>query len=165
MKNDSLPSRGRLAGIDHGSVRIGIAICDPDRVLASPLETYQRRDSVQDRAYFLRLATEERLVGFVIGAPVHLSGEESKQSVAAEQFGAWLRKATGLPVCFADERFTSAQADQWMAQGSLTQKQRKGRRDMLAAQAILSGYLESARHGGESPSDLGGLEDRPPGEQ
>lgn len=156
MQNDPMPPRGRLAGIDHGSKRIGIAVCDPDRVIASPLETYERRDLVQDAAYFRRLAAEERIVGFVIGAAVHLSGAESQQSFQAEQFGTWLREITRLPVRFADERFTSAQADQWMAEAELTSKRRKSRRDMLAAQAILSGYLESSGHDDE----LGSLEDR-----
>jgi putative holliday junction resolvase len=157
VKNDPLPPRGRLAGIDHGKVRIGIAICDPDRTLASPLETYQRRDSRQDADYFRRLSSEERIVGFVIGAPVHLSGAQSGQSVIAEEFGAWLRKVTNLPVRFADERFTSAMADQWMAEANLTRKRRKDRRDMLAAQAILSGFLESS---GEQ-EQFGGLDDLP----
>ena len=156
MRSDPMPPRGRLAGIDHGQRRIGIAICDPDRMIASPLETYLRRDKTQDAAYFRRLAAEERIVGFVIGSPVHLNGSESQQSCAAEEFGAWLRQTTGIPVCFADERFTSAQADLWMAEGSLTKKQRTGRRDMLAAQAILSGYLESGGGSGE----IRGLEDR-----
>ena len=157
MQNDPLPPHGRLAGIDHGTKRIGIAICDPDRTISSPLETYERRNQSLDVAYFRRLAAEERIVGFVVGSPVHLSGEESKQSVIAEQFGHWLRKATKLPVRFADERFTSAQADVWMSQAGLTNKQRQGRRDMLAAQAILNGYLESSG----CEEELGGLDDNP----
>jgi len=155
LASDPLPQRGRLAGIDHGERRIGIAICDPDRTLASPLETYERRDMLQDAKYFRRLAEEERIVGFVIGSPVHLSGEESQQSHAAAEFGKWLREVTRLPVAFADERFTSAMADEWMAEGNLTSKRRKARRDMLAAQAILTGYLEA----GSNSGPLGGLED------
>jgi putative Holliday junction resolvase len=141
-----IPERGRLAGIDFGTVRIGVAVCDPDRILASPLITYSRRDESADRQFFQGLVAEERLVGFVVGLPVHMSGDESEKSRAARQFGGWLSEVTKLPVWYQDERFTTSEADQLMASGGLKRRKADLRRDMLAAQAILTRFLEAREH-------------------
>lgn len=144
----SLPREGRLAGVDFGTVRIGIAISDARQTLASPLDNYSRGAADQDAKYFLKLAKAEALVGFVVGLPIHMSGEESQKSKQARAFGKWLSEATGLPVDFHDERYSSVIADDLMAAGQLTKKQRDKRRDMLAAQVILASYLESTGRGG-----------------
>jgi putative Holliday junction resolvase len=154
--SDSLPRTGRLAGIDYGTVRIGIAITDPAQSLASPLEILTRRDKLQDERYFLRLAEQERLAGFVVGLPVHTSGEESQKSFEAREFAKWLGKATKLPVCLYDERYSTAQAEALLQDAGLTSKRRKERRDMLAAQILLAAYLESGR----SAEPPGAIEDR-----
>lgn len=139
-----LPTPGRLAGIDFGTVRIGVAICDPGRTLASPYENYSRRTPLLDSQYFQRLAKEERLVGFVVGLPVHMSGEESAKSQEARGFGVWLTEQTKLPVAFHDERLSSSIAEEMLQQAGLTKKGRKERLDKLAAQIILASYLERA---------------------
>jgi len=144
---DAFPVQGRLAGIDFGTVRIGIAVTDPDQRLASPYEIYQRRSRTADAEYFQRLVREERVVGFVVGLPVHASGEESRKSIEVRAFGDWLRGLTGLPVRFYDERYTSVLADQSLLDAQMTRKQRKARLDKVAAQLILAAYLESHRHG------------------
>ena len=71
---DSFPDTGRLAAIDFGSVRIGIAVCDPDRILASPLEVHPAADWQNDADYFRSLATNQRISGFVVGLPIHSDG-------------------------------------------------------------------------------------------
>lgn len=141
----SIPVRGRVAGIDFGTVRLGIAVCDAGRMLSSPLENYTRRSAAADAQRMRRLVSEEALVGFVVGLPLHDSGEESQKSREARRFGAWLMQVTGLPVAYQDERYTTAAADHYLELGQLTAKQRRERRDMLAAQLILSGYLERTR--------------------
>lgn len=146
---------GRVAGIDFGTVRVGVAITDPRRRLASPLESYTRRDRQQDAAHFRRLATEHELTLFVVGLPVHLDGRESRKSVEARQFGQWLHETTGVPVVHFDERFSTVEAEQYLAQGQLTSKRRKQRVDMLAAQVMLSAYLES---GGRESSEPGAID-------
>ena len=118
--NDAFPDQGRLAGIDFGTVRIGIAVTDPDQRLASPYEIYQRRNPAADAEYFQRLVREERIVGFVVGLPVFASGEESQKSAQARAFGDWLRGLTGLPVRFYDERYTSVLADQSLLEAQMT---------------------------------------------
>src|SRR5262249_6883863 len=98
---------GRLLGIDCGTVRVGLAISDPDRIIASPYDTLTRGGDVADAAYFTRLVTAEKVVGLVVGLPLHTRGHESVQSAEARRYGAWLASVTGLPVVFWDERYTS----------------------------------------------------------
>ena len=145
---------GRVAGIDFGTVRLGIAVSDAGRSIASPLENYTRRSPDEDARHFRRMAEEEEVVLFVVGLPVHLDGRESRKSVEARQFGQWLAAATGLPVEFHDERFSTVQADQILLLADLTAKRRKKRRDMLAAQIMLAAYLDSRSHGSQDPGPL-----------
>jgi putative Holliday junction resolvase len=133
---------GRVAGIDYGHVRIGIAISDPERKIVSPLENYTRRGPAADAARFRRLVAEEGVVLFVVGLPLHLDGGESGKSAEVRQFGRWLGEVTGVPIEFYDERFTSHEAEQLLLAADMTRKRRKKRLDMLAAQIILRGYLE-----------------------
>jgi len=148
------PAKGRLAGVDYGTVRIGIAITDSDRRLASPYENYTRRGQEADADYFRKIAADESVAGFVVGLPVHTSGEESQKSAEARQFGAWLTEVTELPVQYFDERFTSVEAERHLLGAQMTRKKRKKRLDMLAAQIMLAAYLESSR-----PKDPGSLND------
>ena len=145
---------GRVAGIDYGTVRIGIAISDPERKIASPLENYTRRGLDQDAERFRRLVADEGVVLFVVGLPIHLDGRESEKSQEARQFGQWLGETTGVPIEFFDERFTSHEAEQLLLGAELTKKRRKKRMDMLAAQIMLTAYLESHNRGDGGPSNL-----------
>jgi putative Holliday junction resolvase len=146
---------GRIAGIDFGTVRIGIALSDPGRLIASPHENYTRHGAARDAERFRRLVAEEGVTLFVVGLPLHLDGGESEKSIEARHFGRWLAEVTGVPVEFYDERFTSAEAEQILLDARMTSKRRKRRTDMLAAQIMLSGYLESQPggegRGGERP--------------
>jgi putative Holliday junction resolvase len=152
--NPSPKPPGRIAGVDYGAVRIGVAISDPERRLASPLENYARRTPELDARRFKQLAGEEEIVLWVVGLPVHLDGRESQKSREARQFGQWLGDATGVPVAFFDERFTSHEAEELLLAAELTKKRRKKRLDMLAAQIMLSAYLESESKGDEPPLGL-----------
>ncbi len=140
-------SPGRVAGVDFGTVRIGIALSDPGRSIASPYENYTRRNTQLDAERFKRLVAEEEVTLLVVGLPLHMHGGESPKSVEARRFGEWLSGVTGVPVEFFDERLTSVEAEQMLMQAQLTKKRRKKRTDMLAAQIMLSAYLES-RAGG-----------------
>ncbi|MBI2824946.1 MAG: Holliday junction resolvase RuvX [Planctomycetia bacterium] len=137
------PSPGRVAGIDFGTVRLGIALSDARRSIASPFANYTRRSPPVDAEHFRRLVADEGIALFVVGLPVHLDGRESAKSRAARRFGQWLHEATGVTVEFFDERFTTAEAEQALAVGEFTKKKRKARLDMLAAQILLTAYLES----------------------
>ena len=137
------PSKGSLLGIDYGTVRVGLAVCDPDRLVASPLGTYTRRSEVLDAAYFAKVAADQRAVGLVVGLPLHASGDESDSSRGARAYGAWLAGVTGLPVVFWDERLTTWLAEEALLGAKLSHKKRKERRDRVAAQMILQAYLDA----------------------
>lgn len=149
------PTRGRVGGIDYGTVRIGVAIGDLEVGMASPLENYTRRSERLDAEYFQTLAREERLVRWVVGLPVHLDGGESQKSVEARSFAKWLTEKTGVAVEFYDERYTSSQAEEILQGANLTKKRRKARIDALAAQIMLTAYLESGARGQSDPGSIG----------
>jgi putative Holliday junction resolvase len=149
----SLPRSGRLAAIDYGTVRLGVAITDPDQRLASPLENYTRRGVAADAKWLAELSKVERIAGFVIGLPIHTTGNESQKSIEARKFGKWVGEITGLPVVFFDERFTTAQAESLLLDAELTKKRRKERLDKLAAQILLASFLESNREETAEPLD------------
>ncbi len=146
--------RGKIAGLDYGTVRIGVALGDLETNLAGPYETYTRRNTDRDAEYFRELATGERLQRFVVGLPVHLDGHESQKSREARQFGQWLGEITGLPIDYFDERFTSAEAESILLDANLTKKRRKARIDQMAAQIMLTAYLEAGAKSQESPQGL-----------
>ena len=150
----SLRPPGRIAGIDFGTVRLGIALSDPWRKLASPIASYTRGNLTQDEKYLKALALQESVALFVVGLPVHLDGRESQKSQEARQFGGWLGGVTGVPVEFFDERFTTSQAQAALAEAHFTSKRRRKRVDMVAAQMILAAYLESGSGGQQTPGPL-----------
>ena len=144
----------RIAGIDYGTVRIGVALADLAVGIAGPYENYSRRTPNLDAEYFAQLASREKIERFVVGLPVHLSGQEGQKSTEARTFGEWLREVTGVPVEYFDERFTSTEADEVLQAAKLTKKQRQARRDQLAAQIMLSAYLESGGRGQTSAASI-----------
>lgn len=144
--NPSLPKRGRLVGIDFGTVRIGLALCDPSQSWATPLETYTRRRPELDARFFSDLAEQENIVGWVVGLPIHCDGKESQKSSEARAFGQWLTELSRRPVVFFDERFTTAEARRLLGETNLSPQKRKNRLDQLAAQLILSHYLECSEN-------------------
>ncbi len=149
------PSPGRVAGVDYGTLRIGIAMTDPDRTIATPYENYTRQGRDAEAALFRRIVEEERVKLFVVGLPVHLSGDESPISLEARRFGRWLEETTGVPVEYFDERFTSTEAERFLLAAKMTKKRRKERMDKLAAQIMLAGWLESRGRGGKLAGPLG----------
>jgi putative Holliday junction resolvase len=144
----------RISGIDYGTVRIGIALADTEVGIAGPFENYTRRSPKLDAEYFATLAREERIERFVVGLPVHLHGGESQKSAEARKFGEWLATTTGVPVEYFDERFTTAEAERVLGEANLTKKQRQARRDQLAAQIMLTAYLEAGAKGQNDPGAI-----------
>ncbi len=156
----TLPKTGRLAGIDFGTARIGIAVCDPSQKWSSPLDTRNCTAwtaevplAPSDAEYFRQLTMSEHLVGWVVGLPLHASGDASEKSEQAVSFGNALSQATGLPVNWVDERFTTAAAREILNAGNLSAKKRKAAVDKIAAQVILHTFLESDRSRHHSERD------------
>ena len=142
---------GRLLGVDYGSVRIGLAVSNPERTIASPLATYERQGPASDASFFQKLVAQEEIAEVVVGLPVHLSGREGEKAQEARKFGQWLGQAMRLPVVFWDERFTTVEAEGHLLDAGLTRKRRRDRRDRVAAQILLQSYLDAGCPG-ETPS-------------
>ncbi len=134
---------GRLLGIDFGTVRIGLSICDPDKIVVSPLAQLNRQSQEKDLIHIRKLIAEEKIAAIVLGLPIHLSGKEGQKSTEVRHFADWLRTIVNVPVYFWDERFSSAEADELLSQRKLTNKKRKERRDSFAAVVILQGFIEA----------------------
>ena len=134
---------GRILGLDFGLRRVGGAISDPGRTIASPLEVYARGSALQDARHYRRLVEEHGIQRIVIGLPLHTSGRESEMAARARDWGAWLSSITGLPVSFTDERYTSVEADLLMIQSGIKRQKRKEMRDKLAARILLQGFLDA----------------------
>jgi putative pre-16S rRNA nuclease len=147
-------NQGRLAGIDFGTVRIGIAVTDPEQRLASPFENYTRRGEKADAAYFSRLVEQEQIERFIVGLPVFASGDESPKSREARAFGEWLGRVTARPIEYFDERYSTSEAEALLVSAGATRKRRKAVLDKLAAQMLLTAYLESHTRGREAPGSL-----------
>jgi putative holliday junction resolvase len=150
---------GRIAGVDYGRRRIGVAVCDRQRILASPLCVRQTTgDRAADAVFFRDLAAAEDLVGFVVGLPVHADGSASDMSREVERFAAWLGKTTGLPVALHDERYSSREAASMLAGVGLSRGRKKERSDAVAAQVVLAAWLEAQAAGGHDrgPEPLAG---------
>jgi putative Holliday junction resolvase len=147
-------ARGRLLGVDFGSVRVGLAISDAERRLASPLATYVRQDRQRDADFFRQLVRAEEVVEIVVGLPILANGGEGTKAAEVRAFGRWLAEVTGLPVLFWDERFSTVEAETFLRAAGLTDKRRKARRDRVAAQIILQSYLEAGCPGEIAPRPL-----------
>jgi putative Holliday junction resolvase len=144
----------RVLGIDFGLRRVGAALSDPTRTIATPLETYERTTRERDAHHYRDLVEAEGIERIVVGLPLHTGGGESELSRQARNFGRWLASVTRLPVHFADERYTTRQADELLREHG---RRRKGkgrdpRRDMLAAQILLQAYLDAGCPESDSPA-------------
>jgi len=133
----------RILGLDHGTRRIGAAISDPERRMAFALEVYEPRGEVPDTRHYREIVAENDVDRIVIGLPVHTTGREGDRALAARRFGAWLEAATGVPVVYFDERFSTQEAEELLLEVGLTRKRRKSLRDQLAARIILQSYLDA----------------------
>ena len=138
---------GKVAGIDYGTVRIGVAISDPRRIIAFPLENYTRKSEARDAEFFRKLVVDERIVQFVVGLPLHMSGDLSEKAHEALAFGQWLHEQTGVPVDYYDERYTTVEAERHLIEANVARKKRKQKLDKAAAQILLTAYLESGCRG------------------
>lgn len=131
----------KILAIDPGQVRLGLAISDAERRFSFPLETYTRRDPQRDLAHLRAIVAEEGVGLLLIGLPLHTDGREGESARLARVFGDALATQLGLPVRYYDERFTTVEAESILWNAGLTHRQRKERRDRLAAQILLQTYL------------------------
>ncbi len=141
-----LPPRGALIGLDLGTKTIGVAASDPDRRLATPVETVSRKRFTLDAERLLTLARERRAVGFVLGLPINMDGSEGPRAQATRAFARNLAKLTELPIALWDERLSTAAVERALIEADVSREKRKAVIDQHAAAYILQGALDRLRH-------------------
>lgn len=132
---------GRVLSIDYGKKRIGLALSDPLKIIASPLKTLQAgKDNI---ALLEKEIGAHDIETIVMGLPLHLSNEESELSTLVRQVAAELEKKVNLPIILWDERLTSKQVEKLMIEDNVKRKKRTEHLDTLSATLILQSYLDS----------------------
>lgn len=139
-------------GVDVGSVRIGVASCDPDGLLATPVETVRRGKG--DLARITALAAEYDAIEIVVGLPTSLSGTEGPAAEHARAFAARLvRRAGGVDVRLFDERLTTVSAHAGLRASGVRGRDRKNVVDQAAAAILLQAALDAERLTGRPPGE------------
>jgi putative Holliday junction resolvase len=137
---------GRVIAIDLGKRHVGVAKSDSMRVITQPHATLDRKKG--DAALLetiAELCTDEEVSEIVVGLPLHMDGREGEGAADARSFAAALERRTALKVILWDERLTTTSAHRHMSELGVKTKQKKGMVDQLAAEMILSGYLQSLK--------------------
>jgi putative Holliday junction resolvase len=142
-----LPARGTLIGLDLGSKTIGVATSDPDRRLATPVETIVRRKFATDASRLLALAAERNATGFVLGLPVNMNGSEGPRAQATRAFARNFALVTELPIALWDERLSTAAVERALIAADASRAARAKVIDQHAAAFILQGALDRLRRG------------------
>lgn len=136
--------------LDYGERRIGVAVSDPLRMIASPLTTLQRRAGKRPPwAEIAQLVQDQEVDEAVVGLPLDLSGDETEWTREVRQFGDDLARRAGLPVHFVDERMTSVAAERAVRGMGLkrSEREQKERVDAAAAALILAAWLRQRPRG------------------
>src|SRR4249920_292579 len=137
-----LPPRGALIGLDLGTKTIGVATSDPDRKLATVVETIARKTFSADAKRLLALAAERNAVGFVLGLPLNMDGSEGPRAQSTRAFARNLAKLTDLPIALWDERLSTAAVERELIAADVSRKKRAAVIDQHAAIFILQGALD-----------------------
>ncbi len=143
---------GVRLGIDVGRARIGVARCDRDGILATPVETVARGDG--DVARILAIRDELEAVEFVVGLPLSLSGGSTASTEDARAFAATLATAGRLPVRLVDERLSTVTAQSQLRENGRSTRTSRSVVDQVAAVIILQTALDSERTAGSPPGVL-----------
>jgi putative holliday junction resolvase len=137
-----LPPRGALLGLDLGTKTIGVATSDPDRRLATAVETLARKNFTVDAARLLTLAQERKAAGFVLGLPINMDGSEGPRAQSTRAFARNLSKLTELPIALWDERLSTAAVERELIGADVSRAKRAAVIDQHAAVFILQGALD-----------------------
>jgi putative Holliday junction resolvase len=136
------PVRGALIGLDLGTKTIGVAVSNPDRRLATGVETLQRKAFKADAARLLALATERNVVGFVLGLPMNMDGSEGPRAQSTRAFARNFAQLTPLAIGLWDERLSTAAVERELIGMDVSRARRAEVIDEHAAIFILQGALD-----------------------
>lgn len=143
MESTEPISGGRILALDLGARRIGAAVSDPLGVTAQGIETIVRTNIREDMARLSDIIREQGVTLVVLGNPLHMSGNEGRQSGWVRDFASRLEAHTGLPVRLWDERLTSVEAGRVLRSSGISIEKRARAVDRLAAVLLLQSYLEA----------------------
>ena len=136
------PMRGALIGLDLGTKTIGVAVSDPDRKLATGVETIQRKAFKLDAARLLAIASERNATGFVLGLPINMDGSEGPRAQSTRAFARNFSKRTDLAIALWDERLSTAAVERELIAQDVSRAKRAEVIDQHAAIFILQGALD-----------------------
>src|ERR1700754_3096718 len=136
------PERGALVGLDLGTKTIGVAVSDPDRRLATGVETLQRKAFKADAARLIAICDERDAVGFVLGLPINMDASEGPGAQSTRAFARNLSKLTNLPIALWDERLSTAAVERDLIAADVSRAKRAAVIDEHAAIFILQGALD-----------------------
>jgi putative Holliday junction resolvase len=131
-----------VIGLDVGTKTIGVAVSDPLRMFAQPVETVGRKGLKTDLPRLQALVKKHEVDAIVVGMPYELDGTESRSARLARQVGDGLAALSGLEVHYVDERFSSVEAERALVKQDVSRKRRKEVIDQAAAVLILQGFLD-----------------------
>lgn len=137
-----------ILGIDLGKARTGVAVCDKEELLASPLCVIREPERERLVERLSAAAKERKAQLLVVGLPRNMDGTEGESAQSAREIGALLEEATGLEVAFQDERGTTITAHGFLNETNTRGKKRKAVVDAVAAVIILQNHLDYRRHKG-----------------
>ncbi len=135
---------GRLLGLDPGQRRIGVAVSDPDRLIATPHEVIDRR-TTDPMERIATLVGEWAVTEVVVGLPTSLDGSEGPAASRSRALVEALSARLDVPVTLADERFTTVSAESALIEAGMRRDRRRQTTDMVAAAIMLQGYLDGLR--------------------
>lgn len=152
----ALPSPGALLGVDPGSTAIGVAACDPARIIASPVEAVARGKRLAPAVERLfRLYDDRRCVGVVLGLPINMDATEGPRAQSARAFARNLLSVRDIPVALWDERLSTAAVERTLLAADASRARRAAVVDKLAAAWILQGAIDRLRDARrDRPKDL-----------
>jgi putative holliday junction resolvase len=136
------PERGALVGLDLGTKTIGVAVSDPDRRLATGVETIQRKTFTVDAARLLAIASERRAEGFILGLPINMDGSEGPRAQSTRAFARNLAKLTEFAIGLWDERLSTVAVERELIELDMSRARRAKVIDEHAAIFILQGALD-----------------------
>jgi putative Holliday junction resolvase len=140
---DALPAHGALLGLDPGGRAVGVAACDPSRLIASPVATLRRGKTLApllDRLF--ELYDERRCTGLVCGWPVNMDGTEGPRAQAARAFVRNILGRRDIPIALWDERLSTAAVERTLLAADASRARREEVVDRLAAAWILQGAID-----------------------
>jgi putative holliday junction resolvase len=136
---------GRILAIDYGSVRIGLAVSDPLKIIAQGLKTILNNEKCLDE--ICSIIQSQEISKVIVGKPLNLSGQESYKSIEVGEFVKRLQEKISIEIILIDERFTSVMAKRSIISMGVKKKQRmdKSKVDEVASAILLQGYLDTQK--------------------